>query len=281
MRCEVYGPKADETSLIYIESTGKSIELSDTYFDIDALNGAVHEINNLLVYNKQVVSMIKGKRLRMEAACFFPEFTNNNMRGNGVVVPYYVPPHYVNRIEMSEGTDFFYLNADDRYEDFQGDEIFLKGLYDFEITTPVVPAGTYEVRFAYQPTPHRGAAQMYWDGKPVDIPLDLKPSADDAKIGFEVPGSNTSDPMGFENDKMMRNRGYMKGAASYRSVDKVWYPAANARRSNRSLRKILGIFTFETDATHRFKVVAARSGQFMMDYLEFVPLEVIESEDIY
>lgn len=272
---------SNQTNLFnYINATGEHIEIVSNNYDNDATNGVYHEINNILTYNREFAGELSSKRLRLEAASFFPEFTNNNMRGSGVVTPWYIPQGYCDRLEISEGTNVFYLNADDRYEDFQGDEIFLRGTYEFTITTPSIPAGTYEVRFAFQPTGGRGRAQLYWDGIPTGIPVDLRINADDPAIGFEVPGTNLSDPLGYENDKMMRNRGFMKGPASYRSVNKVWYPAPTARTSNRSVRKILGIYTFDEPSEHTFKVKAAEYGQFMMDYLEFVPLELIEKEGI-
>jgi hypothetical protein len=84
------------------------------------------------------------------------------------------PKGYIKRLKASETTRFCYLNAYGGYLDYQGDEVYLKGMYDFEIETPPIPAGTYEIRFGYQPTGGRGAAQLYWDGVPCGIPLDLR-----------------------------------------------------------------------------------------------------------
>ena len=33
------------------------------------------------------------------------------------------------------------------------------------------------------------------------------------------PGTDPADPDGYENDKMMRNRGYMKGPASFKVIN--------------------------------------------------------------
>ena len=79
----------------------------------------------------------------------------------------------------------------------------------------------------------------------------------------------------------MRNRGYMKGPASYTVIAEWWYTGASARMSEDVLRRILGIYTFNEWSTHTFSVKAVKSGEFMFDYLEFVPLEVLEYEDIY
>lgn len=173
-----------------------------------------------------------------------------------------------------------YISSDDRYQDYQGDEIFLDGLYDFEITTPAVPAGTYEVRFGYLCNGDRGKAQLYFDGVPCGIPLDLNKFPSDPSIGYVRPGTDYSDPEGYDNDRSMKNRGFMKGPAIFQQVKEDWYQL-NARTGGVCLRRILGTYTFEKDGTHKLKAKAARSGAFMFDYIEFVPLEEVEKEDIY
>ena len=270
-----------------IPSTGKAIRLTDN-FDNDALNGVYHEIDDILVYNIDVERMISTKRLRMDVSSFFPEFVNNNIRignshvGGGLYSErWFLPNGFVDRIKASSSTEVHYFNADDRFMDYQGDEMFLLGLYDFDITTITIPPGTYEVRFGYQPTGGRGVAQLYWDGVPTGIPLDLRLSATDPDIGYVLPGTDSRDPEGFENDKAMRNRGYMKGPASYKVIAEWWYSGASARMEDQVLRRVLGIYTFDKYSTHTFSVKAVKSGEFMFDYLEFVPLEVFEYEDIY
>ena len=264
----------------YNNETGECIQIVSDNYDNDAINGVYHEIDGILVFNRTFAGQLASKRLRMESAGFFPEVTNNNMRGNGEVHRYVIPLGYFDRLTASDNTKFCYLNADDRYEDFQGDEFWLKGRYEFEIITPPVPAGTYEVRIGYQPTPWRGVAQIYFDEKPCGIPLDLTIVASDPSIGWKEPGSDSEDPEGFENDKMMRNRGWMKGPVSYRVVVHDYYPAVNARMSERSVRRILGIYTFDEMKNHKYGVKGYKVGEFMIDYLEFVPLEVIEFEGI-
>lgn len=272
---------------------GKAVRLDGTFVDMDAVNGIVHGIDGVLVYSQEVVDMLTSKRIRMDAASFFRELRNNDMRVgkrytelDSINYPresYYFPPNYMERLWTSEGTQFTYLTADDRFLDYQGDEIWLVGLYHFKIETPPIPAGTYEIRFGYQPTPFRGAAQMYWDGLPVGIPLDLRLDGSSGKVGYEAPGDEPTDPDGFDNDRMMRNRGYMKAPASFKVLNPEWYGGGaleSARKSPAALRKILGIFTFEEDGRHVFEVRAAREGEFMLDYLEFMPIELIEFEGI-
>ena len=80
---------------------------------------------------------------------------------------------------------------------------------------------------------------------------------------------------------MMRNRGYMKAPANFGTIDPVWFNGGPARKEEGALRRILGIYTFSEASNHTFTVTGVKTGQFMFDYLEFVPLEVLEYEDIY
>ena len=264
------------------------IKINKANYDNDATNGVFHEIDGMLVYDKNEDAELSSKRLRFDAASFFPEFTNNNMRGIGLTDPnlqYRLPRGYVDRITSSEQTVVSYLTPYRQYQDYEGDEIFIGAttgnLYDFSVVTPPVPAGTYEVRFGYLTNGRRGVVQLYLDNVPAGVPFDLNTNATDPLIGYETPGSMPADPFGYENDKMMRNRGYMKGPACFKvPVVTTWSSGQNARYSNQLLRKILGTYTFTTAGNHVLGVKGLSGGEFMMDYLEFIPTSALESEDV-
>lgn len=299
---EVYKEREHKRSNLFNwvdKDDSKVVELVAGNKDILAGNGVYHEINNILVYNKDVDNYLSTKRLRFDAASFFPELTNNNMRGSQFAalskgdytkidqsVHWQLPPNYVGRITASEQTIVGYLSGYPLFADYMGDEIFLAAspgkLYDFSIITPPVPAGTYEVRFGYQINGKRGVAQLYIDDIPCGVPLNLNNWATNPQIGFVVPNaSNLDDPLGYENDKMMRNRGYMKAPEQFKSVVKTWYNNIDARHADNCLRRILGVYNFPEAGNHVMKVKGLSAGEFMFDYLEFVPISVIESEDIY
>ena len=272
----------------YNSESQKFIQIDKTYYDKDATNGVYHKIDGMLVYDVNEDAELSSKRLRFDAASFFPELANNNMRGLGMTLPnlqFRLPRGYIDRISSSEQTVISYLTPYYMYQDYQGDEIFLGAttgnLYDFSVVTPPVPAGTYEVRFGYLTNGKRGVAQLYMDNVPAGVPLNLNTNATDAAIGYESPGSILSDPFGFENDKMMRNRGYMKGPADYKVPQTGWTYGENARYCDASLRKIMGTYTFRTAGNHVLSVKGLSGGEFMFDYLEFVPTSALESEDIY
>ncbi|MDL2241482.1 fasciclin domain-containing protein [Bacteroidales bacterium OttesenSCG-928-L03] len=279
--------QADETNLLnYISETGRVVRLTDNC-NIEAKNGIYHELADILVYDQDVLAEHSSKRLRMDMASMFPEFTNNNIRGQKSVLPclhMWFPKGYIERLEASEQTTLGYVATHDRLMNYQGDELFMDvttgNLYEFTITTPPVPKGIYEVRMGYLSNGGRGVCQFYFDGTPTGVPINLNNQGDHESIGWVSPGTAVSDPYGYENDKMMRNLGYMKAPASIAAPDKTWTSAANGRMDKRVLRNILGIYTFDEAGHHTLTVKGLSGGQFMLDYLEFIPTSAIESEDV-
>ncbi len=286
-----------ESNLFNAYNATAAVRLHPSNYDFESDNGVFHEIDKPLLYSVDVDAYLSSKRLRFDAASFFPELTNNNMRGSRFnqnsnaslyreqSLHYQIPRGYISRIKASEQTVVGYLAGYARFQNYMADEIFLSAsagkLYEFTITTPPIPAGTYEIRFGYLTNGKRGVAQLYVDDIPAGVPLNLNLTASDVSIGYETPGSITTDPAGFENDKMMRNRGYMKGPAGFKVAEAGWTSGQNARYSDANLRKILGTYQFAEAGMHEIKVVGLSGGEFMFDYLEFVPTSAIEFEDIY
>ncbi len=272
-----------------ISETNQAIRLVSTNYDNDATNGVYHEIDGILSYNKAVDNEISSKRLRFDFASLFPELSNNNMRGrksdNGDLYRNALPKGYLERFVCTDQTVLCYSAANDKLMNYMGDEFFIVvqngKLYDFVVTTPPVPAGTYEVRFGYQSNGRRGVAQFYVDGIPCGVPVNLNTGGTDIGIGYEKPDpTNSEDPYGYENDKVMRNRGYMKGPNSFKAINETWYAGSSARFNASNLRKILGTFTFPEAGNHKLMVKGLSGGQFQIDFIEFVPTNMLESENI-
>lgn len=279
----------NETNLLNNnKETGKVVRLVSTNWDNGALNGIYHEIDNMLVYDYNTDIMMSTKRLRFDSASFFDELTNNNIRGLGILNPeprFQLPRGYIKRITCSEQTVVGYLCPWGQFQDYQGDEIYLRAatgkLYDFSIETMPIPAGNYEVRFGYIANGNRGVAQLYLDGIPAGVPLNLMTSATNAQIGYVRPHTVSDDWEGFENDKMMRNRGYMKGPACFTAPQTGFFSRTdNSRYEATALRRIMGIYSFKKAGTHVLGVKGLSGGEFMFDYMEFVPTSVLETEDI-
>ncbi len=256
-------------------------------------NGYGYEIDKPMVYSRRVCEYLSSIRLRMDVSSFFHEFASNNMRGNnptavnvaGKAHRYILPAGYCDNLISSPVTRVTYLNANGIYEDYQGDELYIEGTYDFTITTLPIPAGNYEVRFGYQPTDWRGSAQMYLDGSPCGTAVNFSLLANNAAIGWVAPGSNINDPQGYANDSLLRSRGYMKGPSSFKCSIGLYYdPNKTARQSVKTLRKIVGTFTFTEPGKHTIRIQSTGSTgsdvQFMLDYFEFVPVSILKNEGV-
>ncbi|MDP4277783.1 MAG: hypothetical protein Q8914_09135 [Bacteroidota bacterium] len=287
----------DQSQFGLLNSMGdpaKAVRFTSRINQGGSLNGYYQELTKPVIYSKDVMTAISSKRLRLDMSSFFPELATNNMRGNnpagvaatrGKTHAYLLPVGYLDGLTYSTDTRTTYLGACVAYEDFQGDEFNFKGKYDVSIKTLSVPAGTYEVRLGYQPSAYRGKALFYLDDVVCGDTVNLSLYATDPEIGWVMPGSDATDPYGYENDKLLRSHGYMKAPSSYYCAGHWYgYNAATARLSPYSLRKIIGTFVFDKPGKHTLRVVnvgrASSALLLMMDYLEFVPTSVIPSEGI-
>ncbi len=259
-------------------------ELAD--FDQSALNGIIHTIDRILIYNEdEMAGNVLNERIRMDISALFPEFTNNGVRwdlsspGNLVT---FIPSGFCKYFVVNNtDTEVFYFRPHltylNSYANYQGDEFIVEGKYDFQYRIPHVPAGDYEIRFGYPKGYYRGVCQFYVDGKIAGIPVDLRWSADtDLIIGW-IADTGLSEDEIKENDKAMKNRGYMKGPSSI-ILDKD--SKGTMRDSEQALRKIIGTYRLgKSDHWLRFKDVTeggtGKLNQFDQDYIELVPTIVL------
>ena len=270
-------------------------ELAD--YSQGALNGIIHTIDRILIYNEdEMAGNILKERIRIDVSAIFPELTNNDVRwdlsSSGNVVTY-IPNNFCKGFVINnEDTEVFYYRPHATsllsWANYQGDEFIVEGKYDFQYRIPHVPTGTYEIRFGYPKGYYRGVCQFYFDKKIAGIPVDLRWNENTTVlIGWEDVKEMTEEEAR-ASDKAMRNRGYMRGPAS------ITLEADNAygtkRHSEQALRKIIGTYRLDKrDYWLRFKDVSENSTgnmtQFDQDYLELVPVSVLNDqtrpEDIY
>jgi uncharacterized surface protein with fasciclin (FAS1) repeats len=235
----------------------------------EAMNGLYHEISDILTYDVGMETDVLNKRIRIDFATMMPEMTTNKLR---LAAGTWILPHgYCSNIVLSEGTQLQYIPGPHNYE---WDEVLPSGRYDFTVRMPPIPAGTYEIRYGYSPYQDRGIGQIYFDGIPQGIPLNNSFYADNPKIGW-VQDRNTDDD-GIENDKMMRNRGYLKGPTCILTNSRTM----TARDDSWCLRKILKIETFDKMEPHTFRVkcVEEKDKEFHLDYMEFIPVALMDKE---
>lgn len=253
-------------------------ELYVTLKSKTTVNGVYHELDEILLYTDKVEHMLTNTRIRFDFTSLMPEMANNNLRlsntqNNASGDRYGIPPGYFKYIKQSKDTRFIYLAGKDKqWHNYQGDEMMGMGNYDITVRLLPVPPGTYELRFGYSGNTQRSVTQLYVDGKPIGIPLDLRMRKTDPRVGW-IPDDQTTDN-GVEIDKAMRNRGFvnapitmMVGTNPPRTLRSEIYP----------MRRIVGTFTFETYEPHyiRFRSVLENPlAQAQMDYFEFVPKSV-------
>lgn len=274
-----------------------------------ALNGYIHPINSILVYNWDVPNGVLNERLRFDYGALFGEMLSNGFRhvdtkvinawnggktgqqasmsGDMIRIP---EGFFANLKIYSPETTFL------RYGPFQAsswynyekDEFNCQGQYDFALRLPPVPDGTYELRIGYTAETKRGMLQFYLGEssdltsmKAIDIPLDmrimpgsfpvLQALTEDNPCPYtgQVLPSVTSDK-GVESDANMRNLNYMRGPLGF-SGENGW-----ARDATKNLRRILVRDQFtQGEYWLRIKSVLNNDGtEFHMDYIELCPSSV-------
>ena len=261
---------------INTRSNDAHVGVNELLSNLDAMNGYVHALTDVLVYDEAaMINDVLNKRIRMDAYAIPPQLTNNNIRWRNVGQSYTISPDFCGEhFKFNEATKII-LWASYGWDDHQGDEISIRGWYDFTLRLPPVPPGTYEIRFGYSKASWRGIAQLFIDGEIVGIPIDLAIDGSDPRVGW-IADSQTLDN-GVENDKMMRNRGYMKSGNSIinESYGHLLRTAVN------DLRVIVGTFTFQEYDYHTFRAknVEREDGEFHLDFIEYVPVSHLDKED--
>ena len=297
----VMNPEMSDHINVTVEKFNDAIEKHDGLSDFvqNARNGYIHTIDKILIYNEdEMAGNVLNERMRMDLSAIFPELTNNDVRWDLLTSDTYVtyiPDGFCKGLKLnSSDTRFWYHRPisthKTTYANFQGDEVIVEGLYDFEYRIPYVPAGAYEIRFGYPRGYNRGVCQFYFDGKICGIPVDLRlytPSENEddpnhVAIGWfpdKKDGVKRSEDEIKELDKAMRNKEYMKGPAS---ITLESNGNVTMRDSPQAVRKIIGTFQIKKGKSYWLRFKNATDGgdgnqQFDQDYLEIVPTGVISN----
>ncbi|MBQ8735838.1 MAG: fasciclin domain-containing protein [Bacteroidaceae bacterium] len=253
-------------------------------FNPNAGNGIIHPIDKILIYNEdEMAGNILNERMRFDfTTMLFPELSSNNYWLNEMVEfpPYFFDKRVKHHVENSR---INYLTGSGYLCDF----MILSENYDFSFKLPPVPSRTYEVRISIEGHNQTGTAeskakyQLYFDNKVCGNPILVVPDAYDPMIGW-VNDSETLDN-GVENDKQMRNRGWMKGPDCY-MTNSYATGKVNARMNCSQLRKIIHKqHLTEGDHWLRFRYLGVPKGEenyagrtyLIVDYIELVPLHIV------
>lgn len=280
----------------------------------NVINGYIYPIDKPLAYTQETRENFQKERIRFDVAAMFPEFMNNDIRANRVNnarnqtvgIPISKDYPYLDDLEIEEGTQFYYLlglgkQSSGGWTNFQGDELNVIKKYSMIFRLPPVPLkGTYEIRYAIQvKSGVRGMCQVYF-GTDKDnlhaqgIPLDLRmggvyrvtANGSFPSIAGWVQDVADDDDLNAENDKKMRNNGFMKGPEYFQ----CWPGGSTSRQVPETIRRIIVREDMEPGKTYylRFKNVLDDdivTTQFFMDYLEICAKEVYDNpmtpEDIW
>src|SRR5574344_149324 len=264
---------------INMRADGTYVSINEGESNISGMNGFIHSLNNILVYDTDSMEQdVLNKRIRCDAYSVAPQLTNNNIRWKLLNLDgysgYTVPPTYCGNYLKFNNASKVIMWASEYWTNYQADEISIRGWYDFTVRMLPVPPGTYEIRLGYRAETWRGIAQLFVDDQIVGIPVNLSYTGNEPTIGW-VSDDATTDG-GTENDKMMRNRGYMKAPNSIYSLN----GPKTLRQDINSLRIIVGTFTFQNYGPHYFRAknVESENGEFHLDYIEYVPVSYIDKE---
>lgn len=276
-----------------VEMEGILIYEDNGSYDIAALNGYYYVIDGILVYTDDVRDKVLNERMRWDLTALLPEqITNGFRRGyTSECENMYIPVDYFENMTWNDESNVNYLPGYARtgYLNYQGDEYNIQGQYDVIIKMPHVPsAGTYEIRFGLSNNSARSMCQLYFGTNKdnlsaLGLPLDERKDGEDPTIGWEEDGTDSD--ANDENDKMMRNHGYMK-APYYFGQCSTSGVSTNCRGNSNVLRYIsyTGRLDPEEDYYMRMKSVLENTeAQLFLDYFEIVPKSVynnpLESED--
>ena len=172
-----------------------------------------------------------------------------------------------------------------------GDVVGILGTsYDITFRLPNVPPGTYELRLGYTALASRGIGQVYVDGIPQGLPMDMRIFGNDGSIGGLYNGwsgwrnkdENTSGIYTTEeleeNARIMKNNGYYSA-----NTCTNYYNCVNLLR-----RKICNV-EVRPNTHHsvrlRSVLTSGETSDFTLDFMELVPIDICGAgglgEDLY
>lgn len=285
-----------------------------------ASNGYIHPISSMLIYKENVPNEVLNERLRFDFMALLDESMTNRFRSytgadlksffgrtDGNITCVRFPEGYFENMVIynGEASRVNYLTKDhangfhgyDCWNDYQGDELYCKGAYDFAIKLPPVPKdGTYELRFGYVNNYKRTIVQFYLGHSsdrstmtPCDIPLDQNVDLKSTTVGWTDP--NTDGDNGAAVDKAMHNRGWMRGPNYF--SNKKHGEGSTARfkydDGQHHIRRVVTKQYFKQGEENWFRCKTAMpentEAEFQLDYIELVPATVYNhsslTEDVF
>ena len=273
-------------------------DVEDEY-ENDALNGHYFYVDDIVAFTTDVRDKVQNMRIRMDFSTVFPEVMTNDMRDEGNYLGddpnetpdesnepkngknRYFPDGYLDGVTVNNDGHLVLRRPHLYYWSWQGDEWNLFGDYDMTFRIPPVPfSGEWQFRLGFCAIPTRGVMQVYFDGKPQGIPLDMTKNLDtDMYLGDRYKSYDAymkmTDEEKAEYQKVLKNLGAYDDGRS-QLIGQKDHPLGNA---NGMYRRILCQTDIDATKDHyiRFRVASDGKGnnnEFMFDFFEMVPKSV-------
>ena len=261
------------------------------------LNGYIHPINDLLVYDRMVARGVLNERLRFNVTDLFHELANNGLRFDPPIPSQYsqdrvgIPIDYFDNIRCyDEGICFSYF-LHGNWRAYQCDQLSFWGRYDYAFKLPPVPTGLYEIRIVYPPLSY-GSFMQYYIGNSnsvqsmtaIGLPQDSRIDATDPRIGWTAAADE--EDQGIASDVAMHNRGYMRAPHSFRGHggDESYVSCRlEAGYGTMIIRSVLGRVQISqgTENWMRIKTLDPDNPQaiFGLDFIELVPVGIVDNQE--
>ena len=278
----------------------------DTQHEHDALNGHYFYVNDLVAFTDDVQNKVQNARIRMDFSTIFPEVMTNGLRQEGnpyqdddagtpddASTPkngrnYYFPLGYLDGVTFNSTCHFVLRRPHINFWSWQGDEWNIFGDYDFTFRIPPVPySGEWQLRLGFCAIETRGVMQVYFDGIPQGIPLDMtKYLNSELYIGDRfVTDESLGNYKGKSTEEKAEEQKLLKNLGAYRAGRSIYHFSSDGNKNyflgnERTYRRILCQTYIDANKDHylRFRVASdgkqGNNNEFMLDYFEMVPKSV-------
>lgn len=288
--------RCDATSTVIGAKVNPVVE--DEYAQF-ALNGRYFYVDDIVKFGQVERDEVFNTRIRMDFSTVWPEVMTNDIRLNGDPTKddasskaddtykygrnYYFPQGYLDNVTITGNAAMVYRRPHWNFWSYEGDEWNFFGDYDITFRLPPVPYdGEWQVRLGFCALKTRGVAQIYFDGKPQGIPLDMRKFLnEETMMGSEFDSktyTNMTADEKAEDQKVLKNLGAYRGAYGGYHTDGS---AINEFVNNpRTYRLVLCQTRIDPSRDHYLRIRCTstsklgNNNEFMMDYLELVPKSV-------
>lgn len=280
---------------------GQRIEPLDDEYKHDGINGHYFYVDDIVAFDQDVQDKVQNLRIRMDFNTVFPEFITNGLRILGNPwnensneekdgQNWLFPKGYLDGVTFTNCT-FVWRRPGSMFDIYMWDEFNLLGNYDFTFRLPPVPFdGEWQVRLGFTAQDSRGVAQIYVDGVPQGIPLDMtKRINSEAYIGDDF----ISDIDNYDAQSVEEKAEYYKALKNLGA-----YPHPRSMYCNNGgsgsrgwnivydigIRKIISQTYLDCNKDHFMRIRVASDGkqgnnnEFALDFLELVPKSVFGSD---